>query len=115
MRFDRHCVLAFALLVLTPGCGGRTDTDDEDGSGAAGSGSEGADSGWGSERPLEECVEEGYPYYSANGRPCNYYADDLCYAELSQACACTCPRDRDSVCITGLWPDGFGRIDVFCD
>ncbi len=110
-------MLAVTVVLLALGCGGRTDSDDETGSetAAGGNGSDAGDGGLGTERPLEECVEEGYPYHSANGRPCTYLADDLCYDALSQACACTCPRDRDSICITGLWPDDLGRTDVSCE
>ena len=117
MRVRRRRVVAVPLMLLVLSCGGKTDTDGETagGTGAASSGTEGSDGGFGTERPLEECVEEGYPYDSANGRPCTYIADDICYGELSQACACICPRDRDSTCITGLWPDDFGRTDVFCE
>ena len=119
MRAYRRFGAAVVLVLSAVSCGGRTDTDDrvgvDGGSSATHTPAGAADGGRSAEQPLEECVEEGFPYYAANGRPCTYFADELCYETLSQACACTCPRDHDSTCIAGLWPDDLGRIDVFCE
>jgi len=92
-------------------CGGRSETSpDEDEStrtdGSSGSGDPTAtgnndDDGDGLDDDLElgECVK-GWPVYEAD---CPWLgSNNLCYATKADACACLCPRDTRSTCVSGL-------------
>jgi hypothetical protein len=45
------------------------------------------------------------------GRACNWVVDDRCYEQRVAACACACPRDRNSTCISG---SPGTEVDVAC-
>jgi len=40
--------------------------------------------------------------YSDPEQPCAWLADKLCYETKEAACACICPQDRRSTCISSL-------------
>ena len=44
--------------------------------------------------------------------PCPWYAEGYCYPTKEEACNCICPRDRDSVCLSGF-PGT--RVEVMCN
>lgn len=61
---------------------------------------------------LGECVE-GWPVYEGE---CPWEGSDhLCYATKADACACLCPRDRRSTCVSGLpgGPDSHTAVSCF--
>ena len=47
----------------------------------------------------------------AGGVDCNWLVSGRCYEDRLDACACACPRDRDSTCISGSPGD---EVDVTC-
>lgn len=51
---------------------------------------------------LPECVL-GPPRASpqASGAACNWVVSERCYERRVEACACACPRDRNSTCVSG--------------
>lgn len=62
--------------------------------------------------PLGECVE-GWPIYDGD---CPWEGSDhLCYATKENACACLCPKDRNSTCLSGLpgGPDSHVAVSCF--
>jgi len=61
---------------------------------------------------LEAC-EEGSSQF--NEGACPWEADGLCYSTKEEACACVCPDDVDSTCISGLYGGEDGMVHVFCD
>jgi len=106
------------LLGAACACGGRTSDSTE--SSDAGTSSPGSDApsdknqGNHPEGDLElgEC-NQGWPTYEAD---CPWLgSDELCYATKADACACVCPRDRTSTCVSGLpgGPDDRTRVSCF--
>jgi hypothetical protein len=116
------------------GCGSRSplddgsaaDADDEGappppatgGSGAApdpsspGGGNAGTSSTNPSQDALPECVLGPVRAEAeAAGVECNWLVGDRCYERRIAACACACPRDRDSTCVSGS--PGF-QVGVAC-
>jgi hypothetical protein len=92
------------LLACVPACGGNVEGggspepdlgSDQPAQGKAGSGSAlpGADTELG---PCTLGPREAFD------QPCAWVADDRCYASREMACNCTCPRDRDSQCVSGF-------------
>lgn len=65
------------------------------------------------ERQLAEC-ELGFEPYSAD-QPCNWVADGLCYETKEEACDCICPRDADSVCLSGFYDGPDSQTEVICN
>jgi hypothetical protein len=111
-------VLAMGLLLLVA-CGGRTveegDGEGEGGAGGgggSGTGGRGGTSAGGPKTPLPACVLGDPPHESAL---CPWLAADRCYLTKEAACACVCPTDRASYCISGLPGGPEGRVDVQCD
>lgn len=103
-------------------CGGRSETSDEgESAGSSGSGDQAAtgnnnndDDGDGLDDDLElgECVK-GWPVFEAD---CPWLGSDhLCYATKAAACACLCPRDTPSTCVSGLpgGPDDETAVSCF--
>lgn len=41
--------------------------------------------------------------------------EGLCYSSKEEACNCTCPRDHDSVCVSGFYDGPGGETKVYCD
>jgi hypothetical protein len=112
-------------LGVLAACGGRVEVppDDPDqggvsnpapGAGAAASGS-GKGDGFGvPKQGLEECK----PGFSASdsSRTCDWTIPrGLCYSSKEAACACACPRDRDSTCISDFFDGPGSATKVFCD
>jgi len=118
---------AFGLsLVLTSGCGGRSESEPDSGEptdSEAPNGNDddnhnddeattGDDMGSNGDLPLGECVE-GWPVYEGE---CPWEGSDhLCYATKEAACACLCPRDTNSTCVSGLpgGPDDHVAVSCF--
>lgn len=110
-----------SALLLVAACGGRSEhTPDSSqsseaetsspGSGSPSDTSEGNDLDDG--LALGECVE-GWPPFEAE---CPWLgSDDLCYATKADACACLCPHDKASTCVSGLpgGPDAETRVSCF--
>ncbi|HEU5073605.1 MAG TPA: hypothetical protein VFU02_05520, partial [Polyangiaceae bacterium] len=60
---------------------------------------------------LGECPE-GWPVYEGD---CPWLGSNhLCYATKAEACACLCPRDRRSTCVSGLPGGSDAQTDVSC-
>jgi hypothetical protein len=95
------------------GCGGKLEDDDDGEAEERGRGSD-------SEAPSITSITElppcrlGFDPNLEPTRPCDWLANDLCYAQKLEACACICPRNRtDSLCSSGFYfPDG--RTPVRC-
>lgn len=63
---------------------------------------------------LPEC-KPGFPR-SDSTRSCDWVsASGSCFATKTEACACTCPRDRDSVCVSGFFDGPGSATKVACD
>jgi hypothetical protein len=116
-------VLATGLLLLAA-CGGRTVEDGSGegegeggaggagGAGAGGTGGRGGSGTGGPKTPLPQCVLGDPPFESAL---CPWMAEQRCYLTKEAACACICPTDRPSYCISGLPGGPNDAIDVQCD
>lgn len=106
---DGIWVLLCAGAIAALGCGGKaeggSDGTDDDGSNspaatpsASASGAKsdaGAPSTPWQGTPLGPCVlgeEQG------KATECRYYAEGRCYAKKLDACACICPRDKETTC-----------------
>lgn len=103
------------VLVCGVACGGRLEggvEPSEEVGGAGGSG--GAESAsepstqpstgpaYRDPQPLGICEGGFAPEAESDERPCVYEVDERCYSTVSAACACACPRDRESTCFTGM-------------
>lgn len=104
-----------ALLLLA--CGGQAERTIEEGGGSGGgskvpSGGRPNDDPNGG-TPLQPC-EPGFTRFDGSGRSCNWLAEGLCYEAKEAACACVCPRDRDSLCLSGFGTEG-SATPVICD
>src|SRR5687768_14244897 len=126
VTITRGAVLVIAAAVWGAiACGGQTETGDGDGdneggtAGAPGGGSGGGSSGRGGggsggpTTPLDEC-KMGTPPPSSFDEPCAWVGKNLCYETKEAACACICPRDRKSTCISSLPGGPTDRIAVDC-
>lgn len=40
---------------------------------------------------------------------------ELCFPSKEDACACLCPQDRDSVCVSGFFRGENGQTPVYCN
>ena len=113
------------LTAACVGCGGRsesepdsgesTDSDATNGNDNGGDGGDdegtGDDMGSTGDLPLGDCVE-GWPVYEAE---CPWLgSNDLCYATKEDACACLCPRDANSTCVSGLPGGPNDEVAVSC-
>ena len=118
---------AATLLVfgLAAGCGGRGDIASSElyevggGSSSDGQGGSGGSSGSGGRSgdtsTLGPC-KRGFMPGAAGRGTCDWLGSDgLCYGSREGACACVCPRDRDSVCQSGFFNGPDGRTPVNCD
>lgn len=101
----QRSVLAFAVVVavLASACGGDVSRD-PGGAGGSSAGGSGAASGSGASagfpsKPLGEC-KPGFSHYQYPTLPCPWLGDGLCYAQKDEACACVCPQDHDSWCMS---------------
>jgi hypothetical protein len=125
MRGDAVTRIGWVLLASAIGCGGRVDIDSSEhyetgGSGgrrdsgtSTSGGTNGGKSGGGSE-PLAPCTEGFVPGTPGRGT-CDWLGSNgLCYSTREQACACLCPRTRDSVCSSGFASGPDGRTRVSC-
>ena len=113
------CLLS--TLLLAAACGGRSETTpDSTESSEAETSSPGSDEASNTSEgnhpdgdlELGEC-NEGWLTYEAD---CPWLgSDELCYATKADACACVCPRDRTSTCVSGLpgGPDDRTRVSCF--
>jgi hypothetical protein len=106
-------VLVMAMVALggVPACGGQTERGSSGGPVADGAG------GGFQTTPLGEC-KPGFPRRdSSPTRPCAWIAEDLCYDIKLAACACICPRDRPSFCISnsGDRSNPNSMIEVQCE
>lgn len=98
-------------------CGGRSVTDpSEPGESQAPRGSDASTSTTGrdldGELDLGECTKGWAPFEGE----CPWLgSDDLCYATKADACACLCPRDKRSTCVSGLpgGPDAQTAVSCF--
>lgn len=121
-----------AALLLFVGCGGRTDVWREEGSNnealeedphaqqtdaqAAGNDTIGPDGTttdeewqWDSQ-PLGACEKGKLP----QSGPCDWLAEGRCYATKDEACDCICPRDRETLCLSGFWDGPDSQTRVHC-
>jgi hypothetical protein len=118
---SRGALIVAALLSGFIACGGQTDRTGEDLEGGAGSGgasggaSGGGRNGAGGSTPLDEC-RKGAPATSNPEQFCPWvgFKDELCYVTKEAACACACPRDRASTCISSLPGGPTDRVPVEC-
>src|SRR5690606_600059 len=107
-----------SAALLLGACGGRVEPDHDvpspsqtTATSSPGSAS-GSTGGFDSTLPLGECVEGWFPsqgdcpWLAGNGR---------CYATKAEACACVCPRDRSSTCVSGLPGGADSRTRVTCN
>lgn len=91
-----------------PAAGGSSATPDTNATG----GSAGTSSRNPSQDPLPECaLGPVRAEAEADGVECNWVVADRCYERRIEACACACPRDRDSQCVSGS--PGF-QVGVAC-
>lgn len=119
-------------LLLVSACGGRTELDatplprtkpspaaltptapaKPQGSGAGSGDNKGSgdDLELGSSE-LGECLLGTKP---GAGQPCTFLAEQRCYPDSPSACACICPRDQDTTCVEGLFPNQAGALEVHC-
>ena len=121
----RGATLIVVALSWGVACGGQTDRTGEDleggagSGGASGGGSGGASgagrNGAGGSTPLGEC-KKGVPATSDPEQLCPWvgFKDKLCYDTKEAACACACPRDRASTCISSLPGEPTDRVPVEC-
>lgn len=61
---------------------------------------------------LGECV---LGYAETWIRPCAWVAEGRCYETRVMACNCSCPRDRDSQCLSGFESGPDGHVWVSCN
>jgi len=105
-------------------CGGRSETSPDEGESTNMNGSSGGDAdptstdddddgdGLNDDLDLGECVE-GWQVFEAD---CPWLgSDNRCYATKAAACACLCPRDTRSTCVSGLpgGPDDQTAVSCF--
>ena len=111
MGSDKWWVAVALASVIA--CGGRTNEDSSEESTTPGGT---ADAGvFGPSTPLGACDATGFPRDEADGRPCNWLAEQVCYDTLDDACNCSCPRDRgDVMCVSGLYCGDGGETLVTC-
>lgn len=121
--------LCVALSGLLAACGARTelttdieDTDTETAEAAeAAEGRDGVEGDNGSSRrprdnlfesmPLEDCELGQAPPQT----DCSYMVDGLCYADQPAACACACPRSRNTTCFATIRANTWGAREVTCN
>lgn len=85
--------------VQSPATGGSGSSPEPDDGVSGNAGTSSTPSMPPSQDPLPECVL-GPPRVTA-GDECSWLVADRCYEERIAACACACPRDRNSTCISG--------------
>jgi hypothetical protein len=118
-RFMKQVVL-LAVLVGLSACGGRVEDPKPDGSGA-GAAAPASSSGEGSgssaplpSHPLGDC-KPGFNRASNPGRSCNWLTDaGLCFDTNNDACACICPPDKDSVCVSPFYGGDGSATPIDC-
>ena len=108
-------VATVAALCGAVACGGQTErTNDESDAGTAAGGSSSTPTPGGPITPLGEC-KKGPPASNTDfEQPCAWLADKLCYDTKEAACACICPRDRRSTCVSSLPGGPMDRVPVDC-
>jgi hypothetical protein len=135
MASMRSAVSWLVVLALFAGCGGKTagsgDEDAEDRDDVGGSGDDDATdrpgtsnppkapnpppqpSMRGGNTPLGEC-DLGFDPGNQPERPCDWIAEGLCYDSKIAACACVCPRDRHSYCVSDFFVSPGLQTPVSC-
>jgi hypothetical protein len=89
----------------------RTSATESSGDGTTG-GQTGSNTGLDPGLELAECVDGWQPWQAE----CPWFAsDDRCYATKAEACACICPRDTRSTCLSGLPGGDNDGVWVSCD
>jgi hypothetical protein len=106
-------MVGWMLYGLSCGCGGQAERAIDDRPGEGQAQADGSGSATGNTVPLGACMP-GFDRYENLDRPCNWLADALCYDTKDQACACICPRDKESLCLSGLPAPG-SATRVTCD
>jgi len=108
-------MVGWVLCLLPWGCGGQAERSIDDSKGGAmpTTGATGTGSTPNEGTPLGACVP-GFARYENLDKPCNWLADELCYDTKDQACACICPRDKKSLCLSGFPVEG-SATKVSCD
>jgi hypothetical protein len=108
-----------SCLLLLFACGGQVEGDDADADSSLEDGGDGDENGGddpdgmqAGDLTLDEC-ELGVPVYEA-GHECNWLADDLCYLTKAAACACVCPRDGPSLCLSDFYGGEGSETKVTC-
>jgi hypothetical protein len=99
------------------GCGGQTEEDSRGSittlAGDGGS-SPSSEAGF-TVVPLGTCAAPGFLQTEAYGRPCNWLGtDDRCYDTREAACACLCPRDVTSQCVSGFYEGENSATGIGC-
>jgi hypothetical protein len=113
--FRRWARLAGALLLVATACGGQVVGDGSgksDGSGGSAS-RDGTAPGGDDTVDLPPCVK-GWEPETGTVRCPWLGSDGLCYEEKLSACACICPRNRESSCWSGESYNDFSRTRVDC-
>jgi len=100
-------------LVCALGCGGQTESGPaESGGSSAAEGDAGTADGGFYQTPLPACDQRGFLRSEAYGRPCNWLGtDQRCYDTREEACACICPQNGTSQCVSGFY-DGDGSATL---
>ena len=114
--------VCFGLALCMAACGGRSERQEGSDDGGAVHGDDDVEGGDkpndddndvpGDDVALPNC-ELGPRDEGQSGEDCLWLAKGRCYADKLEACACVCPRDRESICSSDFDNDA-GRTPVSC-
>lgn len=121
MRSRARLGFAGALcLASAVACGGKVDgeggddTPAEPGNASGGAPSQSGSNAQPAGTELPPCHLGFDPNFEPT-RSCDWLGDELCYSEKLEACACVCPRKRDSLCSSGFPMGPNGKTKVTCN
>jgi len=119
--------LSWVGLLTPAACGGRVIEQRDAGGSDSGApvatipvGSAGTGGKTGASNPfpsheLGVCTP-GFDHAQNSTRPCHWLTESgKCFDDINGACACICPRDRDSVCSSGFDDGPNSATLVHCD
>jgi hypothetical protein len=115
--------VCFGLALWVAACGGRSERQEGSDDGGAVHGDDDVEGGDkpnddddndvpGDDVALPSC-ELGPRDEGQSGEDCLWLAKGRCYADKLEACACVCPRDRESICSSDFDNEA-GRTPVSC-
>ncbi len=123
IRRTRLSLVALGLLAAVS-CGGRVIQDQDPGSGSSDPNNappaSTAQAGPGTGDPLPskalgDCVP-GFDHAQNPERPCRWLTvSGICFDDSDTACACICPKDRDSLCAHGFDDGPNAQKRIRCD